>query len=90
VLEDLVRDGFGQVMALYDITCEYSIENIKVTGINEKSVTFNLTITNEKESRRLIQYLENRVITMYQKDYILMVIPISSVVISVELIELSK
>lgn len=86
--EDLIINGFNQIMALYGLlTDQYSIDNIKATNVAAgTNATFDLTASQEVAGR-LYQYLENRVVQIYGKSYLLMITP-KDTAITVEMIEL--
>lgn len=88
--EDVVINGFEQVMALYGLLSDqYSISNIKAVNVSAgTNATFDLTVS-KSDAGRLYKYLENRVVEMYGKAYLLIATP-QDTLISIEMIELKQ
>lgn len=89
--EDIIIHGFSQIMALYGLLSDqYSIDNIKAANVSaETNATFELTASSDVAGR-LYKYLENKVVSIYGKSYLLMVIPIGHSSVSIEMIELKN
>lgn len=84
--EELVKQSFEPLMALFNTTIAYNIDNVRVVDACQGHHTFDITISQPTELQNLFAFINNRAISIYGKTYDL-IARSSGQALSVEMIE---